>query len=173
MELSLDELRALTGWAASCASRVLPLYETRVPDDPRPRAAISAAQEFAAGAPRTKLLRTVAWAALSAAGETSDPAASAAARAAVGAAGAAYLHPLASPHQVKHIVGPAQQAALARELAGGSAEAELEWALTQAPPEVSTLLHRFPPGKPGKTRLGELHRLLETALRAPRDGNHP
>ncbi|WP_290058109.1 putative immunity protein [Amycolatopsis solani] len=165
MELTLDELRALTGWAAACAARVLPLYETRVPDDPRPRSAISAAKAFAAGEPRTKALRTKAWAALAAAGETTDPAASAAARAAVAAAGAAYLHPLESPHQVKHIVGPAQQAASARELAGGDAEAEIEWALSQAPPEVPALLRRFPPGKPGRTRLGELHRRLETALR--------
>jgi hypothetical protein len=166
MELTLDELRALTGWAAGCASRALPLYETRVPGDPRPAAAISAAREFASGAPRAKLLRTVAWAALKAAGETSDPAASAAARAAVGAAGAAYLHPLASPHQVKHIVGPAQQAALACELAGGDADAEIRWALDHAPPAVSDLLRRFPPGKPGRSRLGELHRQLESALRA-------
>ncbi|WP_410568209.1 putative immunity protein [Amycolatopsis sp. cmx-4-61] len=161
MELTLDELRALTGWAAACAARVLPL----IPDDPRPAAALSAAREFADGGPRTKALRTAAWEALAAAGEAADPAASAAARAAVGAAGAAYLHPLASPHQVKHIVGPAQQAALACELAGGSAEAELEWALAQAPPEVRETLRKFPPGKPGKTRSGELHRRLEAALR--------
>jgi hypothetical protein len=161
MELSLDELRALTGWAAACAARVLPL----IPDDPRPASAIAAARKFASGGPRTKALRTAAWDALAAAGELADPAASAAARAAVGAAGAAYLHPLESPHQVKHIVGPAQQAALARELAGGSAEAEIEWALSQAPPEVSTLLRKFPAGKPGKTRLGQLHRHLESALR--------
>ncbi|MEU7783148.1 putative immunity protein [Amycolatopsis sp. NPDC049159] len=165
MELTLDELRALTGWAAACAARVLPLYEARVPGDDRPRAAIDAARAFAAGAARTKLLRTTAWAALAAAGETTDPVASSAARAAVAAAGAAYLHPLESPHQVKHIVGPAQQAASARELAGGDAEAELRWALAQAPPEVPELLRRFPPGKPGRTRLGELHRQLETALR--------
>ncbi|WP_410674909.1 putative immunity protein [Amycolatopsis sp. cmx-4-68] len=165
MKLSLDELRSLTGWAADCASRVLPLYESRIPGDPRPRAAISAAREFASGAPRTKHLRTVAWAALAAAGETSDTAASAAARAAVGAAGAAYLHPLASPHQVKHIVGPAQQAALAHELTGGDASAEVTWAIDHAPPEVRELLSRFPPGKPGRTRLGELHRQLESALR--------
>jgi hypothetical protein len=166
MELTLDELRALTGWAVDCASRALPLYETRVPGDPRPALAISAAREFASGAPRTKLLRTVAWAALSAAGSASDSAASAAARSAVGAAGAAYLHPLASPHQVKHIIGPAQQAALACELAGGDASAEIRWALDHAPPEVSEILHRFPPGKPGKSRPGELHRQLESALRA-------
>ncbi|MGW4065694.1 putative immunity protein [Amycolatopsis sp. NPDC004747] len=165
MELDLDELRVLTGSAAACAARALPL----IPDDPRPAAAIAAAREFAAGAPRTRALRTAAWEALAAAGSAADPAAAAAARAAVGAAGAAYLHPLESPHQVKHIVGPAQQAALARELAGGSAEAEIEWALTHAPPEVPALLHRFPPGKPGKTRLGELHRQLESALR----GQHP
>jgi hypothetical protein len=166
MELTPDELRALTGWAAACASRVLPLYEARVPDDPRPRSAIEAARAFASGDPRTKLLRTVAWAALAAAGETDDPVAAAAARAAVAAAGAAYLHPLASPHQVKHIAGPAQQAALARELSGGDAEAEVRWALDHAPPEVSEILRRFPPGKPGRTRLGDLHRQLETALRA-------
>jgi hypothetical protein len=171
MELSLDELRVLTSWAASCAARVLPLYESRVPADARPRAAITAAEEFASGGPRTKVLRTVAWAALAAAGEAPDPVASAAARAAVGAAGAAYLHPLASPHQVKHIVGPAQQAAMARELSGGDADAEIAWALSQSPPEVSTLLRRFPPGKPGRTRLGEFHRQLESALRSgiPRD----
>ena len=161
MELSLDELRALTGWAAACASRVLPL----IPDDPRPAAAISAARVFASGGPRTRALRTTAWEAL-AASKTSDPAAAAAACAAVGAAGAAYLHPLESPHQVKHIVGPAQQAALACELAGGSAEAEIEWALTHAPRAVGELLRKFPPGKPGKTRLGELHRHLESALRS-------
>ncbi|WIX84958.1 putative immunity protein [Amycolatopsis sp. DG1A-15b] len=173
MELTLAELRALTSWAAACAARTLPLYESRVPADPRPREAISAAEQFAAGGPRTKALRTAAWAALAAAGATADPVASAAARAAVGAAGAAYLHPLASPHQVKHIVGPAQQAALACELAGGSAEAEIEWALAQAPPEVRETLEKFPPGNPGKTRLGELHRRLESALRAPRDGHRP
>ncbi|MFC5090651.1 putative immunity protein [Amycolatopsis plumensis] len=161
MELDLDELRALAGWTADCAARVLPL----IPDDARPAAAIAAAREFAAGAPRTKALRTAAWGAQAAATAAPNPAAAAAARAAVGAAGAAYLHPLESPHQVKHIVGPAQQAALARELAGDSAEAELEWALTHAPPEVRTLLNRFPPGKPGKTRLGALHRHLESALR--------
>ncbi|EOD63253.1 putative immunity protein [Amycolatopsis vancoresmycina] len=162
MELSLDELRVLTSWAAACAARVLPL----IPDDPRPAAAIAAAREFASGGPRTRGLRAAAWEALAAAGSASTPAASAAARAAVGAAGAAYLHPLASPHQVKHIVGPAQQAALACELAGGSAEAELEWALSQAPEGVRETLRRFPPGRPGKTRLGELHRRLETALRS-------
>lgn len=162
MELTLSELRALTGWAADCASRALPL----IPDDPRPAAAIAAAREFASGGPRTQALRTAAWAALKAAGETPDPAASAAAHAAVGAAGAAYLHPLESPHQVKHIVGPAQQAALACELAGGDANAEIDWALDHAPPEVRDILSRFPPGKPGRSRLGELHRRLESALRA-------
>ncbi|MEU4246222.1 putative immunity protein [Amycolatopsis sp. NPDC026612] len=165
MELTLAELRALTAWAAACASRVLPLYESRVPGDLRPAAAIDAAREFAVGGPRTKALRTAAWAALAAAGAAEDPAAGAAARAAVGAAGAAYLHPLPTPHQVKHIVGPAQQAALARELAGGDAEAEIRWALDHAPPEAGELLRRFPPGKPGRSRLGDLHRRLESALR--------
>lgn len=75
IELSGDELRAITGFAAGCARRVLPLFEQVRPDDPRPRAAISAAEAFAAGGRRTNALRQAAWAALRAARDVVQPAA--------------------------------------------------------------------------------------------------
>ena len=163
--LSLDELRQLSLWAADCAERALPLYEAVAPGDRRPREAIEAVRAFGAGGKRTKQIRTTAWAALKAAGEADDPAAEAAARAAVGAAGSAYLHPLAAPTQVKHVVAAAQYAAYARELADGDAAAEIQWAIDHVPPTVRDVLARFPEGKPGRNRLGELHRQLEAGLR--------
>lgn len=39
--------RALALWAADCAERVLPLFETRFPKDERPRRAIEDLREFA------------------------------------------------------------------------------------------------------------------------------
>lgn len=166
--LSLDELRQLSLWSAECAERALPCYEAVVPDDRRPREAIEVAREFGAGGNRTKAIRTAAWAALKAAGEVDDAAAEAAARAAVAAAGSAYLHPLAAATQVKHIVGAAQYAAYAHELAGHDPEAVVSWAIDRVPPVVRDVLRRYPDGTPpGSSRLGELHRQLESALRQP------
>jgi hypothetical protein len=166
IELSLDELRQLSGWSADCAARALPLYEAALPDDRRPRDAIEAAREFGAGGNRTKAIRTAAWGALKAAGEVDDPAAEAAARAAVAAAGSAYLHPLAKATQVKHIVGAAQYAAYAHELATGDCEPVLSWAIERVPPAVRDVLRRYPDGTPpGSSRLAEQHRRLESALR--------
>ena len=163
--LSLDELRQLSLWSADCAEQALPVYEAVASDDRRPRAAIEVAREFGAGGNRTKAIRTAAWGALKAAGEVDDPAAEAAARAAVAAAGSAYLHPLAAATQVKHIVGAAQYAAYAHELAGRDAEAVVSWALQRVPPAVRDVLRRYPDATPGRSRLGELHRQLESALR--------
>ena len=33
MPLTLYELRAIAGWAAACAARVIPLFEAAAPDD--------------------------------------------------------------------------------------------------------------------------------------------
>jgi hypothetical protein len=165
--LSHDELRQLSLWSADCAWQSLSLYEAVSPDDRRPREAIEVARKFGAGGNRTKAIRTAAWDALKAAGEVADPAAEAAARAAVAAAGSAYLHPLAAATQVKHIVGAAQYAAYAHELAGRDAEAVVRWAIERVPPVVRDVLRRYPDGTPGRSRLGELHRQLETALRQP------
>lgn len=90
IDLTLDDLRAVAGYAALCASSVLPIFEQLRPTDMRPHNAIEATQLFAGGAKRTKLLRDNAWAALRAASEAArfgEIAASEAARAAVAAAG--------------------------------------------------------------------------------------
>ena len=96
MPLSVDELRSLGRWAADCAELALPLFETRVSADRRPREAMEAIRVFGAGGKRTKQLRVVALAALAAGREVVDPVAAAAARSAGYAASSAYLHPLAT-----------------------------------------------------------------------------
>ena len=166
--MSLDELRQLGLWTADCAERGLPLFEAKAPDDRRPREAIEAIRVFGAGGKRTAQLRSAALAALAAAREVEDPAASAAGRAAGYAASSAYLHPLANPTQVRHVIAPAQYQALARELATGDpddGDAEIRWAIEHAPTAVRELLRRYPEGKPGRGRLGALHRQLEQGLR--------
>jgi hypothetical protein len=103
--LSMDDHRGVTGCAAERAQAVLEIFERAHPADCRPRDAIDAAWTFARGGERGKALRDTAWAALKAAREADTAAASDAARAAMSAASAAYLHPLADAHQVKHILG--------------------------------------------------------------------
>ena len=170
IELSDDELREITGFAAGCAERALPIFEASVPTDPRPREAIEAARTFAGGGRRTAALRTCAWAAFKAAQEATDPAAVDAARAASHAAGAAYLHPLAQADQVKHILGAAAHAARAAEIAAGDdqrvAAETLDRARCHAPAAVTAVLGRLPAAPPGGGRVGEYIRDLDAALRA-------
>ncbi len=168
-ELTEDDRRSVTRWAVACAERALPLFETEAPSDPRPREAVEAARAFALGERRTARLRTAAWSAYQAAREVGGPAAEAAARAAGSAAGAPYLHPLATPHQLKHVLGPALYLARAHELAWGDdpgvGDDEVRWALGQVPPRVRAVVARMPAGAPGRTRFGALHRRLEAGLR--------
>ncbi|MEV0847812.1 putative immunity protein [Streptomyces sp. NPDC049954] len=165
IQLDVHELRAVTGWAADRASRVLPLFEQAHPEDPRPRAAVDAARAFAQGGPRTTALRQSAWAAYKAGREAATPTAAAAARSASHAAAAAFLHPKASPHQVKHVLGSAAHAALAEETAGRAPAAPLERALDHAPDAVTAVLARLPAPLPGGGRVGELIRALDAAAR--------
>jgi hypothetical protein len=172
VELSLSDLRAVAGYAASCARTALSIFEQERPDDPRPRTAIDAAQAFADGGDRTKALRDAAWAAQRAATEARDAgqaAASEAARAALGAAGAAFIHPLANATQVKHILGSAADAARAFELAAGddpSVGAEhLARFRALATPVVIDVLRRYPPAPSGGGRVGELIRQLDASMR--------
>lgn len=174
IDLTLDEIRAVAGYAARCASRALPLYERDAPGDDRAREAIDAATAFADGGPRTKRLRLVAFAALKAAGEAPTPVAEHAARAASHAAGAAFLHPLAKATQVKHILGSAAHAALAAELDAGCDRdvgvAELVRAKSDAPATVVKVLRRYPAAPTRGGRAGELLRALDGALRATGGG---
>lgn len=172
IELSLFELREVTAYAVACARPALAIFERDRPGDPRPRAAIDAAQALAEGGRRTKALRDSAWAAQRAAQEARDAgqaAASEAARAALAAAGAAFLHPLAKATQVKHILGAAAHAARAFELAAGEDPAvgadRLARSRSLARPVLLDVLKRYPVAPPGGGRVGELIRRLDAALR--------
>lgn len=173
IELSRAELREVAGYAAACAWSTVEIFERERPDDQRPRATIEAAQAFADGAERTKAIRDNAWAAQRAAQEARDAglaAASDAARAALAAAGAAFLHPLAKPTQVKHILGSAAHAARAFELSAGDDPAvgadHLERSRLRANAVVVEVLRRYPVAPPKGGRVGELIRHLDASLRA-------
>lgn len=159
--LTEDDLRHIARWAAVCGRRALPIFETNARDDTRPREALSAIDVFAQGGPRTAALRKLAWAANASASEVGDPAAAAAARAAATAAGSAYTHPLATPHQLNHILAPAAYALRAAVLAAddpaGILEAELCFVIAQASPELRKIVRRIPARAPGN---GEFHTLL-------------
>lgn len=167
--LTMDDLRAVAGFAAESAGEALEIFTRDHPADPRPRDAIDAASAFARGGPRGKALRDTAWAALRAAREADAGAAADAARAAMSAASAAYLHPLADAHQVKHILGAAAHAAMAAELTAGGDRAvgaeHVERARRRATPAVVDVLRRYPPAPTGGGRVGELLRDLDEALR--------
>lgn len=174
IDLAMPELREVAAFAARCARDALAVAEWERPGDPRPRAAVDAAQAFADGAERTKALRDAAWAAQKAANEARDaghPAVAEAARAALAAAGAAYLHPLAKATQVTHILGSAAHTARAFELAAGDddrigyAHVVRAWAF--ASPTVIDVLDRYPTAPGGGGRVGELTRQLDTLLRRP------
>jgi hypothetical protein len=161
MELTPEELRAVTTYAASCAQDVVEVFEAAHPGDLRPREALAAAWEFARGGPRTKRLRDTAWAAQKAAGDAGATPAGEAARAAMAAAGAAYLHPLAKATQVKHILG----AAIHSVRAAGD-DGQWQRVRERATPAVVEVLKRYPPAPDGGGEAGALMRRLDGQLRA-------
>ncbi len=170
MALSEEELRAITGYAAVCARQVVDLFEAARPADTRPRVAVETAEDFAAGARRSAALRTGAWAARAAAREADvSTAVGQAALAASAAAGAAYLHPLATAHQVRHVLGAAVHQARALELAAEDehdvGDARIEWAAAQAPAQVADVLARMPLAPRGRTRPAALLTRLDDRLR--------
>ncbi|MEO7716201.1 MAG: putative immunity protein [Capsulimonas sp.] len=171
IELSIDELREIAGFAVECALRALPIFERYVPDDSRPREAIEAAFAFSKDGKRSNTLRASGLAAFKAgrAVKVNAPAAAEAAQAATQAVGAAFLHPLAKAHQVGHILGSAAYAARAAELEAGdnrSVGAECrDWAIEHAHTTVALVLTRYPAAPAGGGRVGELLRELDAALR--------
>ena len=156
--LSMQDLHEVAGYAAQSAQEVLEIFERAHPVDSRPRDAIDAAWTFARGGKRGKTLRDTAWAALRAAQEADTAAAGNAARAALCAAGAAYLHPLADAHQVKHILGAAAHAARAAELMAVDdrdiGAEHIEQARRRATPVVVEVLGRYPVAPSDGGRVG-------------------
>lgn len=171
VELTLDELRAVTRYAVECAEPALGIFTATCPGDERPAAALDAGRAFADGAPRSKRQRTAAVAANRAGAEAPTEAARHAASAAGAAAGAAYLHPLARATQVKHLLGAAAHAARAVELATGDdpvvAEYLVHGAAARMTPEVLDVLKRYPRAPNGRTRVAVLMRRLDSLLRDP------
>lgn len=169
MTLSDDDRRTVGLWAAACAERVLPLFEATAPSDTRPREAIDGVRAFARGEIRKRPLRSIALAALAAARDVEDPAATAAARAAGYAAATAFMHAHATLDQAKHLLGPATYAARAGELAADDDPAvgdeAIRWAVEHAPPTVREVIGRMPARGRGRSRLDALYHQLDAGLR--------
>ena len=171
VELSMDDLRAVAGYALACAEPALVIFTSDRPDDPRPAAALEAARVFAGGAARSRLQRSTATDAHRAGREAGTEAARHAAAAAGSAAAAAYLHPLAHATQVRHILGAAAHAARAAELHRGDDPVVAEYVVTAAatrmPPVVLDVLSRYPRAPQGRTRVAVLLHRLDQLLRDP------
>lgn len=165
-ELSMGELRSVAGFAADCAEDTLPEFEAAAPGDSRPRDAIDAARAFAAGAQRSNLQRTAAFASHRAARTVAGEAAQVAALACGDAAAAAYLHPIAKATQVGHILRAAACAARVTELrAGGPIRNIIDALADRAVPPVPEILRRYPTAASGTSRLAELMSALDSAIR--------
>jgi hypothetical protein len=168
-DLSIKTLQILGRWAADCAQRAIQIYEECNQGDSRPRDAINGIRVFADGGKRIAKLRVLAMDAYRASRETKNNAASAAAQSACLAAASAYTHPFLDINQAKHILGPAAYAALAIEIKNHNkfefGDAEVHWAVEQAPIEVCQLLRKMPPQPEGKTRLDRLMFELDAGLR--------
>lgn len=78
------------------------------------------------------------------------------------AAGAAFLHPLYSPHQVKHILGSAVHLVLADPEAAAE---HIDWINTQSDAIVRAVLRRYPSPAVGGTRYSVLMVRLDIELR--------
>ncbi|MGS0684761.1 putative immunity protein [Nakamurella sp. GG22] len=86
-----DNRGLLAQWASDCAERVLPLFESEHPDDPRPRAAIDGARAWSRGEIDARAAQLLALEAQEAARLADNRAARSAARAAGQACGVAQL----------------------------------------------------------------------------------
>jgi rifampin ADP-ribosylating transferase len=171
VELTMDELRAVTGYALACAQPALVIFQKACPGDDRPADALEAARLFAEGDRRSRLQRTAATHAHRAAKDAPTDAARHAATAAGDAAAAAYLHPLATATQVRHILGAAAHAARAAELARGDDPVVAEYVITaaskRATPVVLDVLTRYPRAPKGRNRVAVLMVRLDSLLRDP------
>lgn len=169
-ELTLDELRVVARFAAESARDLLPKFERKRPDDPRPRAALDAAWEFINGGRRTNGLRTASFDAHRAAKEAPDEVTRLAAQSAGDAASAAYLHPIAKAHQVGHILRASANVARIAEIEADNdpdiTYATLEQLRKRATPMLIDVLRRYPPAPKGSSRAANLMAVLDAALRS-------
>jgi len=139
--LSEADRRIVAAWAADCAERVLPLFESEAPEDPRARDAIARTRAFSRGELDTASQIRRRFEAGRAARAATTPGGAAAARAAAQASGVA--------HMGAHALGAAAYAAKAVALASPAdpmaAHDEVRWQLEQLTDEVRAALRLLPP----------------------------
>lgn len=131
--------RLVAAWAADCAERVLPVFETDVLADDRVRDAIERARAFARGELTAAGQIKRRFVAGRAARVAKQPAAAAAARSAAQAAGVA--------HMGAHALGAAAYAVKAVTLStpdGGAGSKEIRWQLGRLSSEQAEALQRLP-----------------------------
>lgn len=169
-ELTLDELRVVARFATESAQDVLPIFECKLPDDPRPRAALDAAWDFISGGRRTNGLRSASFDAHRAAKEAPNEVTRLAAQSAGDAASAAYLHPIVKAHQVGHILRASANAARIAEIEAidnpDIVSTTMERLRQRATPVLIDVLRRYPPAPKGNSRAASLMSALDAALRA-------
>ncbi|MFV8163425.1 putative immunity protein [Mycobacterium sp. 134] len=167
----MDELRVVARYVTETAEEVLVVFESVHPDDPRPRAAITAAWRFVNGAPRSQAQRVASLDAHRAAKDADTESARLAAQAAGDAASAAYLHPITKAHQVGHILRAAASVARIAEINSGDPAAGdmvLQRVRHRATPVLIDVLCRYPPAPAGTNRVAQLMATLDGSLRASR-----
>ena len=149
LDLTLSEAqrRTLAPWAADCAARALARFEAAAPGDGRPRAAIDGLRAFARAELPVEAVRTLSAAAHAAAREVREPAAVAAARAAG--------HAAAIAHTGSHARGVIYAAK-----ASADPQAELDWQLAHASPQVKAILDALPMPREGTTLIACFARKL-------------
>ena len=139
--LSESDRRIVAAWAASCAERVLALFEAQAPGDGRPRDAIARTRAFARGELGVADAIRRRFVGGGAARDVRAPAAAAAARAAGQATAVA--------HMGAHALGAAAYAAKAAGLAAPDRQVavgqEIRWQLGHMSPPVRAALRRLPP----------------------------
>jgi hypothetical protein len=118
-----DDRRVLTAWAADCAERVLPIFESATDEDERPRAAVDGARAWVRGEIALDAAQALATDAHDAARAVPDRAARSAARAAGQACSAAQVGAHAR-HAAAYAVAAIMQA---EPNDPGASAAELEW----------------------------------------------
>lgn len=171
--LAESDRRAAAAWAAACAERVLPVFETEAPADGRPRDAIARALAFARGELTAAEEIRRRFVAGRAAKVVHGPAAVAAARAAAQAAGVA--------HMGAHALGAAAYAVRAAGLAApddpDAVAHEIQWQLSIMTDDVRAALRHLPrvgentagplgPGLLGTGALGEIIATIQDGLDA-------
>lgn len=138
--LSESDRRAVAGWAADCAERVLWVFEAEAPDDPRPREAIARTRAFARG--ELEIADEIRRRFVGGGAADGVPAPAAAAARAAGQAAAV-------AHMGAHALGAAGYAAKAAGLAAdgrdAAVEEEIRWQLSHMPASVADALRRLPP----------------------------